>query len=306
MNRFLRWGLWALMAAGCLALCLTGSGGGLALEQAAALPFATVGRWLRSLSLSGPAGNAAALALYWVLSLLPLALLIPLRRQPVREDWLLGLAVPVGLAVWWCAVNPGWLFPASEAIELACLGGAFWMLMLCWALLRWLRRGSTLRSLSLALEALGLGLVTAIFGGCFGQLCSSWQRVLAGNTGGHALSQAFLLLQFAVSALPYGLELWVLASARRLVSAAAADRYSDQTLRQSAILAGRCRTALCASLLTQTGFDLLQLLCLPSLRTVSASVELPLTSMGVALAALLLAQYVRENKRLKDDNDMFI
>ena len=52
--------------------------------------------------------------------------------------------------------------------------------------------------------------------------------------------------------------------------------------------------------------NLIQLLCLPSLRTVSASVELPLTSMGVALAALLLAQYVRENKRLKDDNDMFI
>lgn len=306
MNRFLRWGLWALMAAGCLALCLTGSGGGLALEQAAALPFAPVGRWLRSLSLSGPAGNAAALALYWVLSLLPLALLIPLRRQPVREDWLLGLAVPVGLAVWWCAVNPGWLFPASEAIELACLGGAFWMLMLCWALLRWLRRGSTLRNLSLALEALGLGLVTAIFGGCFGQLCSSWQRVLAGNTGGHALSQAFLLLQFAVSALPYGLELWVLASARRLVSAAAADRYSDQTLRQSAILAGRCRTALCASLLTQTGFDLLQLLCLRWLRTSQIQLLLPLDAILLLLLALCLSRLLTEGRQLRDDNDAII
>ena len=143
MNRFLRWGLWALTAAGCLALCLTGAGSGLAVGQAAAFPFAPVGRWLRSLSLSGPAGNAAALALYGALSLLPLVLLIPLRRQPVREDWLLGLAVPVGLGVWWCAVNPGWLFPASEAMELACLGGAFWMLMLCWALLRWLRRGGS-------------------------------------------------------------------------------------------------------------------------------------------------------------------
>lgn len=306
MNRVLRWGLWALTAAGCLALCLAGKGSWLALEQAATLPFAPVGRWLRSLSLSGPAGNAVALALYGVLSLLPLALLLPLRRQLMREDWLLGLAVPVLLVVWWCAVNPGRLFPVSATMELVCLAGAFWMLMLCWALLRWLRRGGTLRSLSLALELLGLGLVAAIFGGCFGQLCSSWQRVLAGNTGGHALSQAFLLLQFAVSALPYGLELWVLASVRRLVAAAATDRYGDETLWHSAALAGRCRAALRISLLTQTGFDLLQLLCLRWLRSCQIQLLLPLDSILLLLLALCLSRLLAEGRQLRDDSDAII
>ena len=71
-------------------------------------------------------------------------------------------------------------------------------------------------------------------------------------------------------------------------------------------LSRRCVRTLAACVACSVAVNLMQLLCLPSLRTVSASVELPLTSMGVALAALLLAQYVRENKRLKDDNDMFI
>lgn len=306
MNRSLRLILRALTAAGCLALCLSGTGGSLAWGQAAALPFAPVGRWLRSLSLSGPGGNAAALALYFVLSLLPLALLLPLRRRLVREDWLLGLAVPAGLGVWWCAVNPGHLFPASETMELALLGGTFWMLLLCWALLRWLRCGTALRSLRLALELLGLGLVAAIFGGCFGRLCSSWRSFLAGNTGGHALSQAFLLLQFVISALPYGLELWVLASAQRLTAAAADDRYGDEALRQSSILVGRCRMALRVSLLAQTGFDLAQLACLRWLRSSSVQLLLPLDSILLLLLALCLSRLLAEGRQLRDDNDAII
>ena len=53
-------------------------------------------------------------------------------------------------------------------------------------------------------------------------------------------------------------------------------------------------------------FNLLQLVFLPRLLTVDAVAELPLLSAAFVLSVLLLSQYIRENKRLKDENDSFI
>lgn len=307
MKRILRYALWAIVAAVCVAACLLGD-----LNRAlqlVALPFAPIAAGLRSLSLSGAAGNAAAIVLYILLSLLPLLGLLPLRRARHWEDWLLVLAVPVQLAVYWCMINPGRLNAISIPMEQISLGAAVWMLLLCWALLRLLRAcfdGNSYRAIYWLLEGLGLAFFVAIFGSAFGNYLSTRADFLAGNTGGHALTETFLLLQCLVLALPYACDLWVLASARTLLTEAAADRYSGATVTAAGTLARRCRTALTISLLVTTGFNLLQLLFLPQLRGAFLRLTLPLSSLIFVLLVLVLSRQYAEGKQLKDDNDAFI
>ena len=44
----------------------------------------------------------------------------------------------------------------------------------------------------------------------------------------------------------------------------------------------------------------------PQLRSVSFEVEFPVSSVAVALAALLLSRLLGESKQLKEDNDLFV
>lgn len=301
---------WSLLgvaaAAGCLAFHWAQASLSL-LDDVMAFPFAPIGAGLRALSLSGSAGNAIAIALYLTLSLLPL---LGLLRRPLHwEDALLGLMAPVLLLVWFCAVNPGLLFPLDAAMESALLGGAFWMLLVCYGLLRLLRacfaQGAA-RTIGWCLGLLYPLFTCAIFGSCLGDYLAAREAFLTRNTGGHQLTEAFLLLQLAVSALPYALDLWILPAARRLLDAARADRYSAQTVDAAGALANRCRIALSASLLAHAGFNLLQVLCLHWLRSTNVQLIFPVTSVLFVLLVLLLARQYAEGKTLKDDNDAFI
>ena len=62
----------------------------------------------------------------------------------------------------------------------------------------------------------------------------------------------------------------------------------------------------CGANVDCTAEYLLQFAFMKTLLVVNGSVQIPILSMAFVLAALLLAQYIKENKQLKDDNDMFI
>ena len=309
MKRISRYILWALVALGCVLFQLADGHGGLLFGQAIALPYNLIGQGLRALSLHSPVGNIAAIALYILLSALPLLGLLPPKRVRHWEDWLPVISVPVLLLVYWCDINPGRLFPLSIEMEQACLGATIWMLLLSYALLRLLRscfEGGSSRAMPCLLEGLGVVFVAAICGSCFGGWLDARAAFLAANTGGHGLTEGFLLLQHLILALPYALDLWVLSCAQALLNAVLTDRYSDATVAAAAKLARRCRSALSLSLLVTAGFNLLQLAFLPQLRDASLQVTLPLTSLIFVLLVLLLSRQYAEGKALKDDNDAII
>lgn len=64
--------------------------------------------------------------------------------------------------------------------------------------------------------------------------------------------------------------------------------------------------ALMAVTVSNVGFNLLQLLIADRLRVINGTVQIPLLSIVLVMAALLAAQFVKDGKELKDDNDMFI
>lgn len=302
-----RYLLWGLVATGCVLFQLANGQTGWFFGYVVALPFRWIGCGLRMLSLSGAAGNIAAIGLYLLLCLLPLLGLLPMQRIHHWEDWLLGLSVPVLGLVYWCNINPGRLCALSIEMEQFCLGAAIWMLLLSYALLRLLRscfEGETRQAMRWLLEGLGLTFIAVLFGSCLSSFLEDRASFLASNTGGHKLTECFLVLQHLKSALPYVLDLWVLCGTWPLLETT--DRYSETMVQGAAALAHRCRTALSINLLTIAGFNLLQLCFLPQLRDADLQLTLPLTSLIFVLLVLLLSRQYAEGKILKDDNDTII
>ncbi|MGN0979844.1 MAG: hypothetical protein ACI4PT_05880 [Candidatus Avoscillospira sp.] len=281
-----------------------------------AFPLEQIGLLLRRLSLSGAAGNGAAIGLYVLLCLLPVLclLLVRRRRKLLPEDAIVGLLCPVLFGTLYLMVNPGqlgtWLGAPGELLGKALLGGAVWAMVCAYAVLRLLRLffradGPRLRTCAnILLWVLALLLTYGAFGAAFGSFLDSVESARAANTGGGlGLTYGFLGLQWLVDALPYVLDLWVVFAA---LDVTAAERYSEAMTEAADRLAKWCCRTLTWTVLTNCGFNLLQLLFARYLRVVNGVVLLPVYSIAFTLAALLLARLLKENRELKADNDLFV
>lgn len=302
--------LWPLLWAA------TGGAAAAALKALWSIPGESAARtWLRSLSLSGPAGNALAWVLVLALSALPALGL--LRRGRRRTDWLLLLAggeILAGLYFW---VNPALIFPAElsgipgleQGWALAAGCGAAGTLA-AWALLRLL--GGLERSPAGLLPGL-LRWASAAYGALAGasgvlSVLRAIEKVSAGNTAqARVMTSAVLLwVLAAIELIPSILGAWTLLWGGELVSALERDPFAGETVALAEAVARRCAWTARAALLTAVGCNLLQLLCVPVAASVSVSVYLPVGTLALCAALLVLCRYFRRAKAVSDDNDSII
>ena len=286
-------------------------------------PYTQLGQGLRWLSLSGALGNGVAIALYALISLLPLAGLGLLWRTDKKlrpGDALLAVLSALLFWVLYLMVNPGlmatWLNPAAQgALGKALLGGACDSVLAGWLVLRALGlfleadRAKLQRCLSWMLALLAVLFVAAAFADGFGDFLKGVERLRAGNQGNESLLEAsygFLALRWVVYGLPYVLDVLVVLKARQLLGQLRRDRYSQASVAAATGLARLCVWSLSIALVSNLALQLLQLLCARWLFSLDTLMQFPLLSLVFVLGVLLLAQYIRENKQLKDDNDLFV
>lgn len=304
-------------AAGCLALALLRRPDEAALTALAGFPFQPLGRLLRRMSLSGGAGNAAAVALYALACLLPAGYLAArlIRRRARWEDGLLAALSGVLFPLLYWAVNPALLPAGMGAFGLVFAGGVFWSVAAGYLALRALRacrtaEGTRLRRYGAAmLAALAALSVFGAFGASPLALMRSVRQVQAENTGGGAalgLTYLLLGLRCAVSAAAYLMDLLAVFAGLDLLAAWDGGPYSARAVAAAETLTRRCARALTFTALAGAALALAQLLGAGRLHAAAVTVYVPVLPMGLTLAALLLAQYMREGKALKDDNDLFI
>ena len=301
----------------CLALALTWQPDGTVMAGLLRFPFAPLGRALRGLSLSGPAGNGLALALYALVCLLPMGYLTArlIRRRARAEDGLLAAMSGVAFAVVYWGVNPSLMPTAIAPMGTALGGGVFWSLAAAYLVLRALRgcmgadEAHLCRCARLMLWALA---AVSVFGACGASplgLINGIRQLRAANPGfTSTLGATYLLLgcRGTVSAGAYLLDTAVVLGALDLLTVWERAPYSGEAVDAAGKLSRRCAQALVFSALSGAALALAQFLLAGRLNDVSVSVTVPLLPMGLVLAALLLAQYIRAGKRLKDDNDLFI
>lgn len=294
----------------------------------ASVPFEQIGQLLRSLSLQGEAKNTAAITLYILLGLLPCAAYayLKLLGKACRIDLLLpGLSILLYLVLYY-AVNPGLLgFAAAEDAKWM-PGAVFYSALFGYLILRVLRVYASAdadrlhQGLLRLLGLLSVIFVYAVFGQCLEELVSSIQalrgvRQEIGNGIGMrapafslsmTLSYLFLVLQFIVHALPYGMDLFIIGMAARCVRELQKDRYSDGAVLAAARLAGCCAKALAVTVVAGVVFNILQLAAGSRLYQVNITIAVPVASVLFVVVILLAVRYIQEDQRLKQDHDLFI
>lgn len=295
-------------------------------SMVAAVPFEQIGYGLRILSLSGPVGNAAAVILYILLSLIPFFIycLLRIKGRDNRVDLLLaGLSILLFFVLYYM-VNPGLLQMSVPESAKWMPGAVFDSALFGYLILRALRVyiSADVRRLQQGLLrllwVLNMIFVYAVCGKCFGELLSSVQALrsmgqgmemgmgLPGANLSLMMSYFFLVLQFLVNALPYLLDLLVVCLAVRVIEAFAENRYSDQAVMTAAKLAHFCAESLAVTAAASVLFNILQFAFGSRLYQVNVTVVVPVVSVIFVLAILLLARYIQEDQKLKQDNDLFI
>lgn len=293
---------------------------------ATAFPFEQIGWGLRRLSLSGAGGNAVAIVLYLLLSLLPCAVfgILRAKKKLCRADWLLIVMSALLFIVNYYMINPGLLQAGVTGAGKWMLGSTFYAVLCGYLALRMLRMyapadtGKLQEALKILLLFTMTAFVFAIFGQGIGDLLLAIQSVQNSNSMSAAeaavfgpaqdltLTYVFLALQFLVKALPYCMDLAVIFLAVGVLDALAQDRYSDAAVFAVRRLADFCRTALAVTIGVEIAFHVLQLLLHRWLYRVDIIIHFPVLSIVFVLAMLLAARYLQEDQRLKQDHDLFI
>lgn len=278
------------------------------------LPFTWTAEGLRKLSLSGGLGNAVAIALLVVAGLLPLVL--KWKKSWGLED---ALLIFTSIAIWYTLyvlINP-YVLPdilqGTTGELLLC--GSCYSLFLSWAVLRLLRstRSMTGENFIQALEiflylcaASQLFLIVSHASG----LDNAWNRLESGNTmpGQNLLpSYLFLLGGFLVSVLEYGLNGWLLLLGARLMKDLSQDPYGEAACRKAESLYAWCRRTLAVVLLSQAALNVAAVIFASRIYyLVGVGFRLPVSSMALVFALLVLASLLRKGQQLQDDNRLFI
>ena len=211
------------------------------------------------------------------------------------------------------AVNPEWLAGVlglpDGAFSAAMASGCLNAILAAYIALRILRRTreggrALLKGLNAMLIAAMIALVAAASLGVTANVQDGFLNVAAGNTeGGLGMTYCMLILGGIVDALPMLGDLWALDAALGLVSA---RMNGEDGVSEAERLARRSSRVIAATVLSRAALNLLAALTARWNRAISLNVNLPVESLLIALALMLAARGIAENKRLRDDNALFI
>lgn len=271
--------------------------------------------FLRRLSESGSAGNMAAWGIVLALTFLPaLGLLWRGRRH---ADWLLLLT---GAEIFWglyYLVNPSLIFPAD--LRDLKWQTTFWAMgalgcvvstAAVWALLRTLGAleqspGKLLPRLLWWTVVLYSFLAAAAL---VREVLSQIEAVQEGNTDpGRVFNSGILLWVRAVLHLvPVLLGAWVIQLGSALTQAMENAPFAGETVALAEITAHRCALVARICLLLTVVCNLLQLAWMPWAADVHFTVYLPVGTLALCAALLVLCRYFQRAKAVSDDNDSII
>ncbi len=315
-------GILVLEAIVCAILALTLSspdgGGYMALAQ---FPYAQVGLLLRTLSLSGAFGNVIAFVLYIGICALPLLFIaIHIKKRAAKaEDWLLLILSGFAFYMIYMMINPGALsrIPSFLNIDIgkAALGGACHSLLIGYFVIKLLRKSDSTRTdalLKILRLLLALTCVIVVFAISYigiGDVKAKFAAIQSGNTDPSVslgFTYVFVVLRYVLTQLPVLLEIGIFLLAMRLCSHLMTDRYGESAVDAAKKLASFSKGAVIAAVLSTLTLNLAQIVFAGSLVSVDFLTTLPIDSLIVAFAALLLSRFFTASRELAQDNQLFI
>lgn len=302
-------------------------------------PFVYVASFLRSLSLSGGVGNVLAILLYLVVALLPAWIYIWLKQKKLVEKMDRALILISGYLFYalYYMVNPSLYSEVLPEMAPMLLNVGFYALVFAYLILRmmkWVKAGdraSVQKGLKLMLIILlvcyGINLITSLI-----SIPQAIQALKEGNTallnhssgfdgldgveeldglsGGSSdllgFSCGMLVFQKLIQMIPAACGLVISIYAVRLLSKVAEGLYAEQTLETADKLGTLCQRSLLVIVISQLVGNLAELLFHDYILNLNVIASLPVASVFYTLVVLLITSYMKENQKLKEENDAFI
>ena len=121
-----------------------------------------------------------------------------------------------------------------------------------------------------------------------------------------SISYVFMVLQCLVKATPYALDIVIVFAGMKLLDTMKRDTYSDEAVVAVEKLANICTYSLVISMISGLVMNVLQVLSRNYHENVNLVITVPIFSIMFAFIVLLLAKYIRETQKVKEELDMFI
>ncbi|MBQ2901127.1 MAG: hypothetical protein IJE49_04710 [Agathobacter sp.] len=287
-------------------------------------PLEQIGWGLRQLSLSGAIGNVCAIIIYLLVSFIPCGVFLILKKKGKyqKTDYMLLALSIMLLFVLYYMINPG-LLPASMlGSGKVLLGGTFYSLLVAYLVFRIVIQNKTedLQALQKGLRTV-LYIVLVLFAWsaiaeCFIHLPLAIKNLQEGNSvagdsffyGGPDLTSTyvFLVLQSVVSSLPNGISVVVLYFCIKVLEELLSDLYSPKAILLVKKVTVLCRKSLLVIVAASVLLNIAQLLFADLLYQIHITVNIPIFAILFLLVIHVMARYIEENQKLKQDNDLFI
>ena len=287
-------------------------------------PLEQIGWGLRQLSLSGTIGNVCAIIIYLLVSFIPCGVFWILKKKGKyqKTDYMLLALSIMLLFVLYYMINPG-LLPASMlGSGKVLLGGTFYSLLVAYLVFRIVIQNKTedLQALQKGLRTV-LYIVLVLFAWsaiaeCFIHLPLAIKNLQEGNSvagdsffyGGPDLTSTyvFLVLQSVVSALPNGISVVVVYFCIKVLEELLLDLYSPKAILLVKKVTVLCRKSLLVIVAASVLLNIAQLLFADLLYQIHITVNIPIFAILFLLVIHVMARYIEENQKLKQDNDLFI
>ena len=287
-------------------------------------PLEQIGWGLRQLSLSGAIGNVCAIIIYLLVSFIPCGVFLILKKKGKyqKTDYMLLALSIMLLFVLYYMINPG-LLPASMlGSGKVLLGGTFYSLLVAYLVFRIVIQNKTedLQALQKGLRTV-LYIVLVLFAWsaiaeCFIHLPLAIKNLQEGNSvagdsffyGGPDLTSTyvFLVLQSVVSSLPNGISVVVVYFCIKVLEELLLDLYSPKAILLVKKVTVLCRKSLLVIVAASVLLNIAQLLFADLLYQIHITVNIPIFAILFLLVIHVMARYIEENQKLKQDNDLFI
>ena len=261
-------------------------------------PLVKISDFLGAMSLSGSIGNAMAITIYSLFCLIPVfVMLFRMKKKTfVKTDSLLVLVSAALFVVVYLLINPSEMGLHGLGEEASMVAFSFWSLLVGYLVLKFAdtvkntEGKRTEKLLSLVLKITG---AVFVFAFCSAELVKTEIGIVT-------------VLSFANTILPSIFGVLIVIYCLNVLSEFALDRYSENTLRAIEKLSSVCILALRVTVSVTALFSVLQLRFINELSNVNFSVDIPILSFGFILLVLILSNFLKDSKALKEDNDSFI
>ena len=288
-------------------------------------PFELLGDGLRSLSLSSDVGNIAAIIIYCLLSLIPAVVYVILKNKKriIEMDRFLFLLSGVLFFVIYYLINPT-LFMADRFGSMTLIG-LFYALLVGYLVLRviavWTKSDmiELQKGIRFLVCMLMLSLTIGILMECFEELPASIQALKESNTMASdpwmafennlpnlTFTIVFLFIRCLVKIVPCILEILILGMILKLIKELGKDIYSEAVASQLGKIGNMCRNMVLTTVVLNMCFAVLQVIFRNMLYQINMDVTIPLVSIILVLAVMMVSKYMRESQKMKEELDMFI